>query len=163
MSTQSPVPELGASESTQRSVSPRKLETSSLQSQVAAPAPEAAPTMSFRAQSSVQPEGTWRNDIEADLQKAVAEVDRAELERLVEEIDQRRSGLAESSEDVALLGLAVRARGELLLLFPDARADSCGRMRQEYEAWRQRADERVQTSWEGLRIRDLIRNVCPED
>jgi hypothetical protein len=109
-------------------------------------------------------EEEWRYDTETDLQKAVADQDREALENLVGDIDRHRTERTTSSDDVATLGLSLRARGQLLRLFPDAleQPDACARLRQDYDLWRQRADGDRASSWEGVQIRDLVRDACPQ-
>jgi hypothetical protein len=109
-------------------------------------------------------EEEWRYDTETHLQKAVADQDREALENLVVDIDRHRTERATSSDDVATLGLSLRARGQLLRMFPDAleQPDACARLRQDYDLWRQRADSDRASSWEGVQLRNLVRDVCPQ-
>ena len=101
--------------------------------------------------------------LDRELEAAVAEADEVALLRVLEELD--RYGADPSGDDgiVAVLGLRIRARSEQIRLFAGAAGSdsACEKIRADYDEWRRLADPVVLESWEGLRIRESVREVCP--
>jgi hypothetical protein len=133
------------------------------------PAPAPPPVPAARAEantaarflSTAAPEVSWKSGVETDLQKAVADQDADALRQILEVIESHRAAEDAASPDAASLGLSLRARCELQRLAPGD-TSPCDAIRADYASWQEQADAALQNSPEGLRLRDLVQEVCPE-
>ena len=113
---------------------------------------------------ALQSHDGWLAQTNRRLHAALETKDHDDLQQIVADIDRHRVETPADASNVAFLELAIRGRGEYMRLFPDASGNdnACDTIRADYATFQKLADQTTQESLEGLQIRDLVGEVCPE-